>query len=95
MKDYAQAITLAEAAQAIFTTDEEKEGIVTALLDAYVLAGRPDDVVRVAGAMIARNPDDVHAHVQLTFIGANEVRKQNNKFVQQALQSGIEGNSGD
>jgi hypothetical protein len=89
IKDATQAITLAEKAQTIFTTDEEKEAIVSVLLDSYVVAGRADDVFRVGGALIAKNPEDVHAHVQMTFIGANEVRKENAKFVQQALQSGL------
>lgn len=89
LKDPVQVIPLAESAQNIFSTDEEKEAIVGILLDSYVQAGRPDDVFRLGNAMITRNADDAHAHVQLTFVGANELRKENPKFVQPALQSGL------
>ncbi len=89
IKEPSQAIPLAEKAQTIFTTDEELEGITGVLLDAYVTASRADDVFRVGGAIVAKRPDDAHAYVQMTFVGANELRKGNQKFAQQALQSGL------
>jgi hypothetical protein len=89
VKDTTQAISLGETARAIFTGDEEQEAIRGVLLDAFVQAGRPDDVFKLGAEILAKNPDDVHARVQMTFTAANEVKKQNAKFVQQGLQSGM------
>jgi len=89
IKDPAQAVALGEAAQKIFTGDEEQQNLLGVLLDSYVEAGRTDDVFRIGSAILAKNPDEVHTHVQLAFAGANEVKKQNPKYVKPALQSSI------
>lgn len=89
VKDPAQAVALAEAAQKIFNGPEEQENILGVLLDSYIAAGRSDDAFRVGSEILSKNPDEVHAHVQLAFAGANEVKKQNAKYVKPALQSTI------
>jgi cell division ATPase FtsA len=89
IKDITQAISLAETARTIFTADEELEPIRGVLLDSFVQASRADDVYKIGGEILAKNPDEVHTHVQLAFTAANEVKKQNQKFVQQGLQSGL------
>ena len=88
IKDHAQAISLAETARTIFTADAEQENLRGVLLDAYTQAGRADDVFKLGSEMVTKNPDEVHAHVQMVFTAANEVKKQNPKFVQQGLQAG-------
>jgi hypothetical protein len=87
--DPTQAIPLGETARAMFTTDEELEAIRGVLLDAYVKANRAEDVFKLGGEILTKTPDEVHAHVQMAFTAANEVRKQNPKFVQPGLQSGL------
>jgi hypothetical protein len=89
VKDPVQAVALAEAAQKLFTGPEELENILGVLLDSYITAGRADDAFRVGSDILSKNPDEVHAHVQLTFAGANEVKKQNPKYVKPALQSSV------
>jgi len=89
IKDPQQAVTIGEAAQKIFTGADEQENLLGVLLDAYIMAGRSEDAFRLGGVIFAKNPDDVHTHVQLAFAGANEVKKQNGKFVKPALQSSI------
>jgi len=89
VSDSAQAISLAETARTIFTADEELESIRGVLLDSYVKAGRADDVFKIGSEILTKNPEEVHALVQMAFSAANEVRKQNPKFVQQGLQSGV------
>lgn len=89
VKDTAQAISLGETARTIFTTDEELEPIRGVLLDSFVQASRADDVFKLGAEILAKNPEEVHTHVQLAFTAANEVKKQNPKFVQQGLQSGL------
>lgn len=87
--DSTQAISLSETARTLFTSDEELEPIRGVLLDSYVKANRPEDVFKLGGEILIKNPDEVHAHVQMAFMAANEVRKQNMKFVQPGLQSGL------
>ena len=89
IKDPAQAIAAAESVQPLFTADAEQEPILLSLLDTYVTAGRADDAFRVGAAILAKNPDEVHTHAQLTFMGASEVKKQNPKFVKTASQSAM------
>ncbi|SRR6266496_2700891 len=87
--DPVQAITLAEKAQTIFTSEQELEIIKLALLDAYVFGRRADDTFKLANQMLARNPEDIHVLVQMTFIGTEEAKGKNPKYVQQSLQSGL------
>jgi hypothetical protein len=89
VNDSAQAISLGESARTLFTSDEELEAIRGVLLDSYVKANRADDAFKLGTEILTKNPEEVHAHVQLTFAAANEVKKQNPKFVQQGLQSGL------
>lgn len=89
VNDSAQAVSLGESARVLFTSDEELESIRGVLLDSYVKAGRADDAFKMGTEILSKNPDEVHAHVQLAFTAANEVRKQNPKFVQPGLQSGL------
>ena len=89
IKDPAQAVSLAETAQTIFTNENEQAKVNGLLMDSYLSAGRADDVFKVGTAILAKNPEEVHALVQMSFAGANEVRKQNPKYVQQGLQAGL------
>ena len=89
IKDPAQAVSLAETAQTIFTNENEQATLNGVLMDSYLLAGRADDVFKVGTAILAKNPEEVHALIQMSFVGADQVRKQNPKYVQQGLQSGL------
>jgi hypothetical protein len=89
VKDPAQAVSLAETAQTIFTNDTEQPTVQSVLLDAYLLAGRADDVFKVGTALLAKNPEEIHPLVQMSYVGADQVRKQNTKYVQQGLQAGL------
>ena len=90
VKDPALAVSLGESALTMFSGDEETEMIRAVLLDSYVRAGnKSDDVFKLGSEILSKDPAEVHAHVQLTFTAANEVRKQNPKFVEQGLQSGL------
>jgi len=89
VKDPAQAVSFAETAQTIFTNEDEQATVQSMLLDSYLLAGRADDVFKVGTAVLAKNPDEVHPLVQMSFVAADQVRKQNTKYVQQGLQAGL------
>ncbi|HEY8225141.1 MAG TPA: hypothetical protein VIG25_07680 [Pyrinomonadaceae bacterium] len=89
IKDPAQAVSLAETAQTIFGSGDGQLAVMAALLDSYLLADRPDDVFKVGTAILAKDPEEIHALVQMSFVSANQIRKQNPKFVQQGLQAGL------
>jgi len=87
-KDPAQAITLAEKAQTIFTSEPELGMMKVITLDAYAASHRVDDVFRLANEMLAKNPEDVHPLVEATFAGTESVKQKNPKYAQQSLQYG-------
>ncbi len=90
LKDFKQAVALSERAQQIFTNAEEQDLVGTILLDSYTNNGQADDAFRVGTEMLKRDGQDLHALMQLTYIGTEEVRKnQNGKYAQQSLQYGL------
>jgi tetratricopeptide (TPR) repeat protein len=90
-KDTAQAITLAEKAQTIFTSEPELRIIKGVALEAYAAGNRADDAFKLAGEILAKNPEDVRTLVQMTFTGTEEVKKKNPKYAQLSLQYGLKG----
>ena len=88
-KDPVQAVSFAETAQTIFTNEDEQARLQSVLLDTYLAAGRADEVSKIGTAMLAKNPEDIHALVQMSFLGADQVRKQNTKYVQPGMQAGL------
>ena len=85
----AVAITLVERAQAIFTTDEEREILKPVALEAYATGNRANDAFKLAAELLAKNPDDLYVLVQMTRAGAEEVRKRNREHAAVALQYGL------
>jgi hypothetical protein len=85
----AVAITLVERAQKIFTADAEREILKPVALEAYATGDRPNDAFRLAAELLARNPDDLYVLVQMTRLGAEEVRKRNREHASIALQYGL------
>jgi hypothetical protein len=85
----AVAITLVERAQAIFTTDEEREILKPVALEAYATGNRTNDAFKLAAELLAKNPDDLYVLVQMTRAGAEEVRKRNREHAAVALQYGL------
>lgn len=83
------AIALVERAQSIFTTDEEREILKPVALEAYATGNRPNDAFKLAAELLARNPDDWNVLVQMTRLGADEVRKRNREHADVALQYGL------
>jgi hypothetical protein len=85
----AVAITLVERAQSIFTTDEEREIFKPVALQAYATGNRPNDAFKLAAELLAKNPDDLYVLVQMTRVGADEVRKRNREHAGVALEYGL------
>jgi tetratricopeptide (TPR) repeat protein len=85
----AVALQLLERAQAIFTSDQEREILKPVALEAYALGNRPDDAFALAREMLMKDPDDLHVLVRMTQAGAEETRKRNRKYAEVSLQYGL------
>jgi tetratricopeptide (TPR) repeat protein len=85
----AVALVLLERAQAVFTTDQEREILKPVALTTYAIGNRPDDAFALAREMLAKDPDDLHVLVWMTHTGAEETRKRNRKYADLSLQYGL------
>ncbi len=89
VKNSTVAVTLVERAQTIFTSPEEQEILKPVMLGAYAGANRADDAFRVAGEILARDPHDLNALTQMTFLGAEDAKKRDRKYADVSLQYGL------
>src|ERR1700752_1232232 len=89
IKNGSVALALWERAQAIFTSEKERELLRPVALEPYALGNRPDDAFALAAEMLAKNPDDIQVLVRMTQTGADEVRKKNKKYADVSLQYGL------
>ena len=83
------ALTLLERAQAIFTSEKEREVLKPAALEAYVLGNRPDDAFALAAEILAKNPDDLQVLTRMTQVGTEEASRKNQKYSNISLQYGL------
>jgi tetratricopeptide (TPR) repeat protein len=89
VKDGMVALALLERAQAIFTSDTEREIFKPTALEAYILGNRPDDAFALAAELLAKNPDDIFVLIRMTQTGTEEVRKKNRKYADVSLEYGL------
>jgi hypothetical protein len=85
----AVALTLLERAQAIFTSEQEREVLKPATLAAYVIGGRSEEAFALASELLTKNPDDLDVLTRMNQAGINERVKRNPKLVELALQWGL------
>ena len=89
VKNGSVALALLERAQAVFTSEPEREVFKPAALEAYVIGNRLDDAFALAGEMLAKKPDDVRILARMTLAGSEEARKRNRKYADVSLQYGL------
>lgn len=89
IKDGNVALALLDRAKAVFTSEQEREILKPVALEASVIGGRTDDAFKLAGEMLAKNPDDLYVLVRMTYAGAEETRKKNRKYGDVSLQYGL------
>jgi tetratricopeptide (TPR) repeat protein len=89
IKNGTVVLALFERAQAVFTSEQEKEILGPVALEAYSSANRPDDAFALAGEMLTRNPDDLYVLTRMTRTGTEEARKKNRKHADVSLQYGL------
>lgn len=89
IRNGAVALALLERARAVFTSEQEREVLKPAALEAYVLGNRTDDAFALAGEMLAKNPDDINVLARMTFSGTEQAKKRNKKYADVSLQYGL------
>lgn len=87
--DSAQKLALAQEFYTSFNDPAEQEVIVPVIIDAHAVANQPDQAFSKGSDFLSRNPDSLSVLIQLLSIGAEQAKKQNTKFVEQAIQYGI------
>ena len=83
------ALTLLERANAIFTSEKEREVLKPAALEAYVIGNKPDEAFALAADMLAKNPDDIQVLTHMTQEGTEEASRKNRKYANISLQYGL------
>jgi len=83
------ALTLLERANAIFTSEKEREVLKPAALEAYVIGNKPDEAFALAAEMLAKNPDDIQVLTRMTQEGTEEASRKNRKYANISLQYGL------
>lgn len=89
IKNGSVALSLLERAQAVFTSEQEREVFKPVALEAYALGNRADEAFALAGEMLTNSPDDLWVLVRMTRVGSDEARKRNRKYSELSLQYGI------
>ena len=89
IKNGSVALALLDRAQAVFTSEPEKEILKPVALEAYAIGNRIDDAFALASEMLAKNPDNINVLVRMTLLGSEEARKRNRKYADASLQYGL------
>jgi hypothetical protein len=89
LQDPAQQITHLEAMALLFDQPAEAEIIYPSLIDAYIKAQRFDEAFATSAKLLEKVPGDVTAMTQMALIGTEQLKKGNNKYVQQSQQYGV------
>lgn len=89
VKNGAVALALLQRAQAIFTSEQEREALRPAAFESYVIGNRADDAFALAAEMLAKNPDDIRVLARITQLGTEEASRKNRKYLDISLQYGL------
>ena len=87
--DAAQRLTLEERFLKTFSNDAESGYMKALVIDDYVNAKRVDEAFTLGAATLAKQPENLGVLSTLALAGTEEARKQNSKYVPQALQYGV------
>jgi tetratricopeptide (TPR) repeat protein len=89
VKNGAVVLSLLERAQAVFTSQREREIFKPAALEAHVRGERFEDAFALANEILATDPQNLQVLIQLNQAGTEASVKQNRKLADQALQYGL------
>ena len=87
-EDAAQKITLIENYTSLFNDPNETDRMQPVLIEAYIKANRLEDAFRVASTYVEKNPDDVGVMTRMSLLGIEQVKRDDQSFLQQSQQWG-------
>lgn len=88
VKDSTQKLALAQEFQTLFNDPAEEEIIGPIIVDAYADANQVDQAFAKGSDFLSRHPDSLRVLVQMLSIGTEQAKKQNPKFIDQAIRYG-------
>lgn len=88
VRNPAVAVTLVDRARAIFTNPDELAFIKPVALEVFADAGRADEAFQLATEILGTKPDELWILIKMAFLGAQEARKRNQKYVEGAVRYG-------
>jgi hypothetical protein len=88
VKDTTQKLALAQQYQGIFNEPAEQQMITPILIEALAGANRLDEAFASGADSLTRNPDSLYVLVQLAFLGTDQAKQKNLKFIPQSMQYG-------
>ncbi len=83
LEDQAQMMTLSEKYLTVFPDTKEASVIRTNLMTAYVKAGKVDEAFSLAAAFLQKQPADIPVLTQMALVGADQIKQNNPKYLQQ------------
>ncbi len=81
VEDPAQKVTLAQTYMTTFDQPDEVEMVKPYLVDGLVRSNKLDEGFAEGATYLEKHPEDVLLRTQLAIVGANQVQKQNPKYV--------------
>lgn len=89
VRNGAVVLSLLERAQAVFTSEREREIFKPAALEAHVRGERFDEAFALGSEILANDPQNLQVLIQLNQAGTEASVKQNRKLADLALQYGL------
>jgi tetratricopeptide (TPR) repeat protein len=88
VRNPAVAVGLVDRARAIFTGQDELEFIKPVALEIFADAGRADEAFQLAAEILGTKPDELWILIKMAFLGAQEAKKRNQKYVEISVSYG-------
>ena len=88
VKDATQKLALAQELQTLFNDPADEEIVGPVVVDAYADANQLDQAFTKGADFLTRHPDSLRVLVTLLSVGTDQAKKQNPKYIDQALKYG-------
>lgn len=88
VKDATQKLALAQQFQTIFNDPADQEFVGPVVIDAYADANQLDEAFAKGADFLSRHPESLNVLVTLLSVGTEQAKKQNAKFIDQAIRYG-------
>lgn len=88
VKDATQKLALAQQFQTMFSDPADEEFVGPVVVDAHADASEFDQAFTKGADFLSRHPDSLRVLVTLLSVGTDQAKKQNTKFVDQAIRYG-------